>query len=364
MLSKIKFDNPASMDPVRDNPENGPNETTVTMDPGFGINLQLFADGDPVGDQLPIDGTPSGGDPAPASGGEPAPASGGDPAPATGGEPGQSGGSGEPGGIDINAAVAELLKEHGAENFKDVGSLVKSYKESQATQTRLFQELASMREMMQNMQTANQQQTGSGELTPEQIEELNEEFNNKFLDNPVGALKEFFGNMLKEASGELIKPLEEKINPLAQKMELKEKQELRQMQAAALFNANPAAAAYVNEIKNYIAANKEVLDKLSEVEGVNPFEFAYHAVKGMKMPDNPAELFNNENFVNLAMQNKDFVNKVLQAHMQSVKSGQPPTQIAGQTSGAPVAPPSDKARPTTIAEATKKYYEAKGWTMD
>ena len=58
-------------------------------------------------------------------------------------------------------------------------------------------------------------------------------------------------------------------------MELKEKQELRQMQAAALFNANPAAAAYVNEIKNYIAANKEVLDRLSEVEGINPFEFAY-----------------------------------------------------------------------------------------
>ena len=83
--------------------------------------------------------------------GEPAPAAGGEPAPAAGGEPGQSGGSGNQAGL-ILMPVAGTLKEHGAENFKDIGSLVKSYKEAQATQTRLFQELASMREMMQNMQ--------------------------------------------------------------------------------------------------------------------------------------------------------------------------------------------------------------------
>lgn len=336
MLNKKQFDNPVSTDPEKDNPESGPNKITDVMDPEFKIRLQLCAEGEPTG------GEPTGGEPVNT-------------------EPGQSGVVGEPpqGGADIDSVVSELLKEHGLDNFKDIGGVAKSYKEQQAYHTRLTQEIANMREMLQAMQANNQ--PGKPELTPEQIEQMNDEFNNKFLDNPLGTLKEFVGNMFKEASGEIVKPLEEKLKPLAEKVETREKQDMRTMQAASFFNANPGATAYVEDIKQYIAANKAALDKLGEVEGINPFEFAYHAVKGMKMPDNPAELLNNENFVNAAMQNKDFVNKVLQAHMQSVKNGHPPTQIAGQGAGAQVTPPAAGEKPSSIADATKKYFAAKGW---
>lgn len=305
------LDNPVNADPAKDNPASGPS-TSVT-DPGQ-------ATGQSVQPNMP-----------PA------------------------------GGMDINAAVADLLKENGLTNFKDIGGLAKSYKEQQAYTTRLSQDIASMREMIQSMQSNNQQSSGKPELSPEQIEELNEQFNNKFLDNPTETLKEFVSNIIKEMGKEIVKPIEEQTKSLAEWKNMKEKQEMRNTQAVAFFKSNPDATAHIEDIKNYVAQNKAVLDKLSEVEGVNPFEFAYHAVKGMNAPNNPADLLKNDNFVNMAMQDQNFVNKVLQMHMQSIKGDQPPTQIAGQGAGAPLTPPGANNRPTSITEATKKFFAAKGW---
>lgn len=226
--------------------------------------------------------------------------------------------------------------------FKSPEDLANSYSNLERMNTQTRQELAQAQEIAQQAQAAVEQmkQQLQSVVNPQQPqlsqEQLNEQFMNKFYENPTATIQE----MLKSI-------IEPQIQPIQQQIQVQQQQQVWNQAVSNFAQKTPDFDQWKGQMGQVLDANPHLAD-LARVP--NGLEIAYSMAKGQNYQD-PSTILQNQDFVKQnILGNQDIKNQIIQEYLQGLQQGsQAPTVINGQTNGStPVVP---EGKPQNMKEA-------------
>lgn len=226
--------------------------------------------------------------------------------------------------------------------FKSPDEVVNAYTSLEQFNTKTRQELAQERQEKEQLRAAleQMQQQQTQQMVQPQVqepelsaEEINEQFMNKFYENPTATLQEMLRQMV-----------EPQIAPI--------QQQYQQQQEQAAWNQEIYDFATSHQdFEQWKPAMQEVLNNPHIANLPNKLEVAYAMAKGQNYQD-PNAMLQDQNFVKQnILGNQDIKNQIIQEYLQGLNKGQQaPTVIGGQVGGA--MPMTPENQPTTVKEAS------------
>ncbi len=190
---------------------------------------------------------------------------------------------------------------------------------------------------------------GEGEIqdppteSPEDLEQMNEEFLSRFYDDPMGVVKE----LAESIANEKVKPFEEERDQMRRQREL-------ESTVKNFEQENPDFNDYVDDIVAQLEATPELQNS------PRGLELAYKLAKADKLSQGPQsveDLLSDEGNLEKITQDPKIKDLILKEHMKGVSNKRPPKDIGGGPSGAS-APLHHGEKPTTLREATDLFMKS------
>ena len=199
--------------------------------------------------------------------------------------------------------------------FKSENDIAVAYQNLRSDYTRKAQELAQLRNGLNNQQAANSeadlekriierlqsqgllqppqqpQVQQPKQLTAEELEAEREEFEEAFYKDMPGTIEKLVADRLERLLAEKLKPVEERINPVIE--ELQQEKEAKSMQelVGSFAQLNPDMMDYIEDMKMFFQENAEL------PRNENSLRVAYNYAKGLKASINPQQLLSDPNYV-------------------------------------------------------------------
>jgi Sec-independent protein translocase protein TatA len=241
------------------------------------------------------------------------------------------------------------------ENFKNVGEVVRSLKNTQAELTKKSQIAADLQKTVDQIKADYEAKIQALQTPPAQPpkDELEDKTPEELADMLMADPKGFIAKMTEAAVQKAVAPLQSKLDPVVQSHEVQALRELWDEAVTEFQTANADMPEFIDGMKEYIQKNN--LNGSKEPGKV--LENAYVYAKGLKYsaPVDPATLLNDPEFVNKnILTNPAIKEAILKAHMQEISGNKLPPVITGSSNGVNVATP-PPARPNNIDEAGNQF---------
>jgi len=196
----------------------------------------------------------------------------------------------------------------------------------------------------QGQQTVAKASPTEATPTEEELEEMKEDFLNRFYANPIATIEE----IATQKAQEKIRPFQEK------EMVMEANQSIERFaQANPDFNELIPEIIQAIEERPYLQNNPRGL------------EDAYRIVKAGKLeqqiaatPMSADEMLQNENILNQILQNPEIKNKIIQQYIDEISKGQPPNLMTGNEGGKTVV--TEGKKPTSLRESTEMFLKSMG----
>lgn len=210
---------------------------------------------------------------------------------------------------------------------------------------RQIEELRSMIGQPQNNQGQNQQpnqqqqEPPQQQLSQEDIEKFNEEWMQKWYDNPTRAVAELVYPMAQQIAQQIASSQLQPLQPIIERFT--EEQQINQLteRFEPLKNQNP------DEFAELLPTMQQVIDDLGDsISSLpNPERVIYDLAKArhvqVNKPKTLEEMLADPNNRAKVLQDEAIRQEILKTHAQQIKQGQPPVVISNQPGVPPAAPP-------------------------
>ena len=271
--------------------------------------------------------------------------------------------------------------------FKSMEAWEKSYKHMQSRSSKAEAENSQLKSQMDNLAAeveslrkineniiANfkptaEEKAKEKEMTPEEIEELNQKELDALMNNPTEYWAKRKSEMIKEIEDKYYKPIQEKMQTEEQQRKWNEK--VTQFAQAV----DPDTGELVHSDFVELAPKmQQLLDKHPAIQTMdNPIDTLYSMAKmeqytadmADSSKDNkkvdPAELLKDEEFLKShVLSNEEIKKKIIADYVKQISEGKPPAQINNSKHGGSSPPTTPAKKFKTIKEAGKALLERLG----
>ena len=247
--------------------------------------------------------------------------------------------------------------------FKSQEEFIADYQAKQAQLDQLpqyQQQMDFQKQQLEMMQAIIQQQQKQPEsapkqepqLTPKQIEQKKQEFQQRLYDDPISVLEEVRQQAITEAQ----KALEQQYAPMRQHFEAQQREAQWNNAVGQLAQANQ------QEFDALLPTMQKLTQQFGNLISQMPPDQAaktvYDMAKSSYTPPTPApvqktpqEMLADPEFQKIVMADPNINKAIIQQYAQQIKAGQPPVVIGSQPGGQPPATPGES--PRNAKEATK-----------
>lgn len=206
------------------------------------------------------------------------------------------------------------------------------------------QQLQQMQGYIQYMMGIQQQQTRQAQpqLSPEEIQKKNEEWLNRFYENPMEALNEVVQARVTQA-----------IQPLQQQQQYRDNLDQYNRQVQEAKGKYPDFDTLLPEMENIIKEQGQYLANMP-----NAVDNVYHLAKARKLQGTatPDQMLQDPNIRQKILQDETIRNEILKSYAQGVRDRQPPVTIGSQPGEPPAAPPGEMKTSQDTRKAVTSYF--------
>lgn len=233
--------------------------------------------------------------------------------------------------------------------FKSQADLEKAYVEAEKRISQYGQQFSQNQRQIEQMQAQlyqlqqfvqRLQEPQQPQLTPEEIQERNQQWLDKFYEDPLGMLNDVINASIQQA-----------INPLANKIQFKERVDYYSQQVLAAKAKYPDFDDYRPQMEAIIKEQGQYLAGLP-----NAVEVIYNMAKAQSAKS-PDDYLQDEEFRKKILVDESIRNEILKQYAQQVASGQPPVVLGKQQGEIPAVEPVEIKNTQDAKKASIAFFQ-------